>query len=104
MKHKLNARIPIDHDKIADFCRRHHIRRLWLFGSVLNDDFREDSDIDILYEFQPEKTPGFAIFRVIEGLSELIGGQKVDFVSDKYLSRRIRNHPAFHKEVLYDEG
>ena len=45
-------RIDVPRDKIADFCRRHHIRRLAFFGSVLRDDFTPDSDIDVLVEFQ----------------------------------------------------
>ena len=48
----MRARIPINREKIADFCRRNHIRRLALFGSVLRDDFGPDSDVDILVEFE----------------------------------------------------
>ena len=98
------AKIPIDHDKIADFCRRYHIRKLWLFGSALRDDFREDSDIDVLYEFEPDHSPGWEIVRIEEELSGLLGGRKVDFISEKELNRRIRNHPYFHSEALYAEG
>jgi len=49
----MSARIPIDRGKIAEFCGRHHIRKLALFGSVLRDDFRQDSDVDVLVEFDP---------------------------------------------------
>jgi len=52
------VRIEIPHDRIVDFCRRHHIRRLALFGSVLRDDFTPDSDVDVLVEFDEGKTPG----------------------------------------------
>ena len=97
------AKIPIDQDKIADFCRRHHIRKLWLFGSALRDDFREDSDIDVLYEFEPDHSPGWEIVRIEKGLSELLGRQ-VDLIPEKYLKRRIRNHPMFQAEVIYGEG
>ena len=45
--------ITVAKDAIADFCRRHHIRKLSLFGSVLRDDFRPDSDVDVLVEFEP---------------------------------------------------
>ncbi len=54
----MTARINIDHDKIAEFCRRHHIRRLALFGSVLRDDFGPESDVDVLVEFEPGHVPG----------------------------------------------
>lgn len=54
--------IEISHDKIVDFCHRHHICKLSLFGSVLRDDFGPDSDIDVLVEFEPGHIPGFCIF------------------------------------------
>ena len=98
------SQIPIDRNKLNKICRQHHIRRLWLFGSVLNDDFNQNSDVDVLYEFQSGKTPGLAIYNVIRELSDLMGGRRVDFVSEKYISLRIRNHPSFRKEILYDEG
>ena len=82
--------INIPTDKVADFCRRHHIRKLALFGSVLRDDFRADSDIDILVEFESGHFVGFQIFRVEEELSRLFGGRKVDLVNPKYLNRRLK--------------
>jgi len=48
----LNKNLVIPKDKIADFCRRHHIRQLSVFGSALRDDFAPDSDVDVLVEFQ----------------------------------------------------
>jgi uncharacterized protein len=59
------ARIEMPHERIADFCRRRHIRWLAL-GSVLRDDFRPDSDADILVEFEPGTRLGFAFFDVQE--------------------------------------
>jgi len=50
--------LNLSRDQIADFCRRHHIRQLSLFGSVLRQDFRPDSDIDVLVEFEPGHIPG----------------------------------------------
>lgn len=97
-------RIQIDHKKITDFCRRYHIRRLSLFGSVLSDDFGEDSDVDVLYEFEPGYAVGFEIFTMEEEISKIFGGRRVDLVSEKYFNRRIRNHPYFHPEVIYAEG
>ncbi|MDP8228223.1 MAG: nucleotidyltransferase domain-containing protein [Candidatus Electryoneaceae bacterium] len=98
------AQIPIDQDKLTAFCRKHHIRRLSLFGSVLRDDFRDDSDVDVLYEFQPNQIVGFRIFLIEEELSQMLGGREVDLVSEKDISRRIRNHPYFHSEILFNEG
>jgi len=57
-------KIVIDRERIAEFCRQHHIRRLQLFGSVLRDDFRPDSDVDVLVEFEPGHTPGWGIIDI----------------------------------------
>ena len=59
----MSPRIPIDRERIAAFCRRHHIRKLALFGSVLRDDFGPDSDVDVLVEFEPGQVIGFGITR-----------------------------------------
>lgn len=78
---------------IADFCRRNHIRRLALFGSVLREDFTPESDVDVLVEFEPGKTPGLAFFRMQDELTEILG-RKVDLHTDGCLS------PYFKDEVL----
>lgn len=83
-------RINIHQEVIADFCRRHHIRKLSLFGSVLSDDFGRDSDIDVLVEFEPGHVPGLALIRMRDELSEILGGRKVDLVTQKFLNRRIQ--------------
>ncbi|MFN8450356.1 MAG: nucleotidyltransferase domain-containing protein [Anaerolineae bacterium] len=57
----INQHITIPFDEIAAFCERHHIRKLSLFGSVLRDDFRPDSDVDVLVEFEEGQTPGWNI-------------------------------------------
>ena len=72
----MSPRIPVDQDKIEQFCRRHHIRKLALFGSVLRDDFRPDSDVDVLVEFEPEHVPGFfRLFDMERELSQLMDGR-----------------------------
>ncbi|HHE46979.1 MAG TPA: nucleotidyltransferase [Bacteroidetes bacterium] len=97
----MRARIKIDHEKIAEFCRKHHIRKLWLFGSVLRDDFRPDSDVDVLYEFEEGHRVGWEIVRIEEELSELIG-RRVDLIPEKYLKPRVRKHSMFSSEVVYE--
>jgi hypothetical protein len=94
------ARIPIDVDKIADFCRRHHIRRLSLFGSVLRDDFGPESDVDVLVEFEPGHTPGLAFFSMEEELSQIIG-RKVDLNTSEFLSPYFRDRIERESEVQY---
>ena len=59
---------------IADFCRRHGVKKLSLFGSILGDDFRPDSDVDLLVEFEPGRTPGMIGFGgMILELKAMIG-------------------------------
>jgi predicted nucleotidyltransferase len=94
------VRIEIPHDRIVDFCRRHHIRRLALFGSVLRDDFTPASDVDMLVEFEPGKTPGFAFFRMQDELSEMIG-RRVDLNTPKELSKYFRDEVLADAEDLY---
>ncbi len=94
----------VSRDVIAEFCRRHHIRKLSLFGSVLRDDFRPDSDVDVLVEFEPGHVVGFDIVDMEEELSRLFGGHKVDIVGEKYLNPRLRGRVLASAEVQYAEG
>lgn len=96
--------IQIPRDRLADFCRRHHIRKLALFGSVLRDDFHADSDIDVLVTFEPDCLVGLDIFDIEEELSRLLGGHKIDMVNEKYLNRRLRDRILSSAEVEYAEG
>jgi hypothetical protein len=89
----MGAKIDISKEKIAAFCRRHHIRRLALFGSVLRDDFGPDSDVDVLVEFEPGHVPGLAFITLQDKLSELLG-YEVDLNTPASLS------PCFRREVL----
>ena len=101
MKGMPRARIDIPKDKITDFCRRNHIRRLALFGSVLRDDFRPDSDIDILVEFEPDARIGLRFFALEQELSEILG-RKVDLSTPGFLSTYFRDEVLAEAEVHYD--
>ena len=92
--------VNIDRSLIADFCRRHHIRKLSLFGSVVRDDFGPESDVDVLVEFEPGKTPGFAFFRMQEELSEILG-RRVDLRTSNELSKYFRDEVLAEAEELY---
>ena len=96
--------IDVPKDRIAEFCRRHHLRKLALFGSVLREDFRPDSDIDVLVEFDPAHVPGFNVIDIEDELSRILGGRKIDLVSWKYLNRHLRDRVMASLEVLHDEG
>ena len=100
----MRLQVPIDREKLACFCRRHHIRKLAFFGSVLRDDFRPNSDVDVLVEFEPGCAPGFAIMDIEKELSQLVGGRKVDLVSEKYLNPRLRKGVLASAEVQYAQG
>ena len=82
--------ISFPQEQIAEFCRRHGVRRLSLFGSILREDFRPESDVDILVEFLPGRTPGmFGYGTMILELGEIIG-REVDLRTPEDLSRYQR--------------
>jgi uncharacterized protein len=95
-----HIRNKLPKDKIADFCRRHHICKLAVFGSVLREDFRPDSDVDVLVEFEPGHTPGLAFFGMQQELSELLGRQ-VDLNTPQFLSPYFRDKVLAEAEVQY---
>ena len=92
--------LNLPRQQIADFCRRHHIRKLALFGSILRPDFRPDSDIDVLVDFEPDCVPGLAFFTMQEELSVLLG-RKVDLNTPADLSRYYRDKVLDEAETLY---
>ena len=100
MKH-MSPHIPIDRDAVSAFCRRHHITRLALFGSVLHDDFSPDSDVDVLVEFQAGHVPGLNFVSIEREFSHLLNGRRVDMVTPKFLNPRIRDQVLRSAEPLY---
>lgn len=99
----LEDRFPISKRTIAAFCRRHHIQTLSLFGSVLRKDFRPASDIDVLVEFEPGHTPGFAIVDMELELSKMLG-RKVDLRTAPDLSRYFRDQVLREARTIYASG
>lgn len=95
--------IKIPGNQIAAFCRRHHIRRLALFGSALRDDFRPHSDLDVLVEFEPDHIPGLAFFTIQEELSRLLG-RPVDLNTLQFISPHFRQEVQAEAEVIYDQA
>jgi predicted nucleotidyltransferase/DNA-binding transcriptional ArsR family regulator len=96
------SKIAVPKHKLADFCRRNYIRRLSLFGSVLREDFRADSDVDVLVEFDPDHFPGFfKLGDMEEELSTLFDGRKVDIRTAEDLSRYFRQRVLQEAEVQY---
>jgi predicted nucleotidyltransferase len=81
-------------DLVIEFCRRHHVRRLSLFGSVLRNDFRPDSDVDVLVEFEPGRVIGLRIALMEQELAQMLNGRTVDLRTPNELS------PYFRDEVM----
>lgn len=92
--------IKIPFDRIEMFCRANGIRRLALFGSILRDDFRPESDIDILVEFQPGVHVGLSFIRMQDELSALLG-HTVDLNTPGSLSKYFRTEVMSEAETVY---
>jgi predicted nucleotidyltransferase len=90
----------IDRDKFSDFCRRHHIRKLALFGSVLREDFGPESDVDVLVEFEQGHIPDLAFFSMERELSEILN-HKVDLNTLQFLSPYFRDQVLAEAEAQY---
>jgi predicted nucleotidyltransferase len=97
-----HIKIKLSKQKISDFCRRHHIRKLAVFGSALREDFGPDSDLDVLVEFKAGHTPGLAFFGMEQELCELLG-RKVDLNTPQFLSPYFRDKVLAEAEVQYAE-
>ncbi len=97
----ISERVPVSYEVIAAFCQRHHIRKLALFGSVLRDDFRPDSDIDVLVEFNPEAhITLFDMGAIQVDLSALLG-REVDLKTAGFINRGFRERVLETAQVLY---
>jgi uncharacterized protein len=96
----MNPAISIDRQRIAEFCTRHHIARLSLFGSVLRDDFGAESDIDVLVECEPGRSPGWDFFEMQEELSGILG-RRVDLNTRGWLSKYFRDQVQAEARPVY---
>jgi predicted nucleotidyltransferase len=92
--------IAVDEAAIAAFCRDHRIVRLWFFGSVLRADFRADSDIDVLVDFEPDATLSFwDVVQIQEELADLLG-RPVDLVERAALDNPFRRQQILETSRL----
>ena len=94
------ARIEVPQERIAEFCRRRHIRRLALFGSVLRDDFTAQSDVDVLVEFEAGTRLGFVLVDIEQELSQIFG-RRVDLRTPQELSQYFRDEVLAEAEEVY---
>lgn len=95
--------LKIPRKKIDDFCQRHHIRKLSIFGSAIHGDLRQESDVDVLVEFEPDHVPGLVFFSMERELSEILG-REVDLNTPQFLSPNFRSRVVAEAETLYDHS
>jgi len=99
----MDASLFTDRAALTAVCRRHRIRRLSLFGSVLRGTDRPNSDVDLLIEFAHDAKPSFLDLADIEReLSSLLGGRRVDVRTAEDLSRYFRDQVVREAEVQYE--
>jgi predicted nucleotidyltransferase len=98
------VQIAVDQEQIREFCRKHHIRWMALFGSALREDFRPESDVDVLVEFDPDHVPGLlGMARLARELQGLFSGRPVDLRTPRDLSRYFRDEVLCQAKVIYAE-
>ena len=97
----MGVKLELESEAIAQFCQKHGIRELSLFGSVLREDFRGDSDVDVLVQFDPGARTGLLEYcRILEELEVLLG-RKVDLVTPDGLSPYLKDRILASREVVY---
>jgi uncharacterized protein len=95
--------LEISPEQMAEFCVKHEIRKLSLFGSVLRDDFNPESDVDVMVEFEPGKEPGLIRLSGMElELAQLLGGRRADLRTPEDLSRFFRDKVVKNAVKLYE--
>jgi len=96
------AHIEIQKERIEEFCRRRHIRKLAIFGSVLRDDFHPDSDVDVLVEFDPDADDSFDRYLETQDFLTSLFGRHVDLVEKSAIRNPFRRHSILtSQEVIY---
>ncbi len=102
MEKMMNSKLLIPRERLTTFCREQGIKKLAVFGSVLGEAFGPESDIDLLVEFEADRTPTlFDLVGMELELSKLFGGRKVDLRTPEDLSRYFRAHVIEQAEVQY---
>jgi len=97
------TRLPLSTSRLRRFCRKYHIRKLAFFGSVLRDDFRPTSDVDVLVEFETEYNPGLEFFLIELELSHILR-RKVDLNTPNFLEPEIRHRVIAEAVVQYEQS
>ena len=98
----IQTAVPIPYERIAAFCEKYHVVKMWLFGSVLRDDFTPESDIDVLVEFDPEHIPGWEFYGRWPKELEAIFGHPVDLGTPDSLRPWVKSHIMSDAQVIYE--
>ena len=101
--HVMDLEAFLSSRQLKNFCKKHLIRQLSFFGSVVRDDFGPQSDIDVLVKFEPGHTPGFDFFLMEAELSQLLG-RKVDLQTLNFLSPEIRRSVLSEAVPAYEQA
>jgi predicted nucleotidyltransferase len=96
----MKPRITVEQSGLEAICRRYHVRSLAFFGSVLRDDFRPDSDVDVLVDFEPGQTPGWGFITLGDELGDLLG-RRVDLHTPRSISPYFRDQVMREASILY---
>lgn len=98
----MTPQLPIPDERIRDFCRRHHVRSLALFGSVLREDFGPDSDVDVLVDFEPDAPVSLLEIVDMQDELEALLERSVDLVDLKGLRNPFRRHEILRtRQIIY---
>lgn len=99
----LNQNLNIPLDKVINFCERYPIRKLAIFGSALRDDFKPDSDVDVLVEFEADAQIGLEFITMQDELTEILG-RAVDLNTPGFLSPYFRQKVLDSAEIIYERA
>jgi predicted nucleotidyltransferase len=98
----MSKHIHVNRRELQEFCQRNHIKKLSFFGSVLRDEFEPDSDIDVLVEFEEDRSRGFlGLARMERKLSRLVNNRQVGLRMKNDLSRYFRDDVIASAELQY---
>ncbi len=100
---QMNAITNVSSEALAALCQKYQVQKLALFGSVLRADFRPESDLDILVEFEPEARIGLNFITLQNELSALFG-RSVDLNTAEFLSRHFRKNVISTAQVIYERA
>lgn len=93
--------IAVDKKTLSELCEKHRIHKLCIFGSAVRDDFNDDSDVDLLIDWEPGYSPGWDILDVENDFAAFFG-RDVDLVNRKYIKETIRDRVLREAKVQYE--